>query len=290
LRLALDSAMRQSVGPEVVLLDDGSTDGTADFVRTCFPSVRLHRFEESKGLIVRRNEAARLASGEVIFSIDDDAAFSSPFTVAQTLAEFNSPRIGAVAVPYADVNRDPAVRQRAPGDDETYVTDSFIGTAHALRRQVFLSLGGYRGHLIHQGEESDFCLRMLSRGWVVRLGAADPIHHFESVRRDFRRMDFFGRRNDVLFAWHNVPLAYFPVHLIATTVNGIIAGLKSGRFRRMLNGTFQGYLWCLRHPRHRTPVNSGTYLLSRKLKKSGPHALAAIENLLPPLPQFPSSI
>jgi hypothetical protein len=43
-------------------------------------------------------------------------------------------------------------------------------------------------------------------GFFVRLGNSDPIIHNESPKRDFSRMDFYGRRNDVLFHWQNTPM------------------------------------------------------------------------------------
>src|SRR3989442_11875038 len=80
---AVRSAISQSVPVEVLVIDDGSTDGTAEMIRTRFPSVRLEQSKISFGLIVQRNRAAQLASGSFIFSIDDDAIFPSPETVAQ---------------------------------------------------------------------------------------------------------------------------------------------------------------------------------------------------------------
>ena len=219
LRVALASAVSQSAQPLVVVVDDGSTDGTADMVRTEFPTVTLHRADVSQGYIVQRNRGADLAAADVVFSIDDDAAFSTPAVVGQTLADFaGQPRVGAVAVPFVNVNRENVLRQRAPSDAGVYVNEDYIGTAHAVRRDVFRQLGGYRPALFHQGEERDFCLRMLDAGHVVRLGRADPIHHFESPRRDTKRMDLYGRRNDVLFAWHNVPWPTVVPHLLGTTV------------------------------------------------------------------------
>ena len=273
LRKAIESALGQSCPTEVLVVDDASTDGTASMVEKEFPDVRLEVAETSQGYIAQRNRAARLASFAYIFSIDDDAAFSTREVVEQTLSEFEDPRIGAIAIPYVEPRKSADVHQRAPQAQGVFVTNDFIGTAHALRRDLFLDLGGYRECLVHQGEEGDYCLRMLNAGFVTRLGNADAIHHFESPLRDLSRMDFHGRRNDVLFAWHNVPMPYLPVHLAATTVNGLLAGMRVRRPGRMLRGTLRGYADCLRRWNARDPVRREIYRLNRRLKKGGPMTL-----------------
>ena len=271
LRRSVRSAVDQTgANVHVMVIDDGSTDVSAEMIGNEFPAVTLRRHEDSCGYIVRRNEAAAMTDAPVIFSIDDDAAFLSPHTVAQTLKEFDSPIIGAVAIPFVDVNTSEQVNQLAPDDRDTYVTDTFIGTAHAVRCDVFLQLNGYRSVLVHQGEESDYCLRMLQAGHVVRLGLADPIHHFESPQRDIVRMSLFGRRNDVLYAWHNVPMPWLLVHLLATTVNGVIFGFRLGKPLLMLRGLGRGYIDCLSRKVRRRPVSCATYRLSRRLKKIQP--------------------
>ncbi len=194
-----------------------------------------------------------MAIGDIIFSIDDDALFASPHTVAQTLAEFDHVRVGAVAIPYVEPNKSTVVHQHAPSKESIFVTDSFIGTAHAVRKDLFLRLGGYREVLVHQGEEMDLCIRMLEAGYVVRLGSANPIHHMESPRRDFGRMDYYGRRNDILFTWHNVPMPYFPIHLLGTTVNGLASAIRARRLDNMLQGMARGYVDCFRWWTKRRP-------------------------------------
>jgi glycosyltransferase involved in cell wall biosynthesis len=277
---ALQSTLAQDVAMEVLVIDDGSTDGTAEMVRDEFPSVRVERSAESHGLIVQRNRAARLANGDVIISIDDDAVFTSPRTVGQTLREFSDARIGAVAIPFRNADRE-EILQRAPDAEQIWLTDRFIGTAHALRRDVFLKCGGYRDFFVHQGEEGDFCLRMLNAGFVVRLGSADPIHHLESPRRSFDRMDFYGRRNDILFASLNVPWAWLVPHLAATTLNGLVTAKRVGRFRQMLRGLYHGYGDAVKLRKQRKAVSSRVYRLSRHLKKQGAVPLLQIAPLLP---------
>ena len=94
--------------------------------------------------IYQRTAAASLVSSRVIVSIDDDARLVSPRTIEQTLEDFDHPRIGAVAIPYVDVRRGGTRRQQPPDHEQRWITDTFIGTAHALLREPFLDLGGYR--------------------------------------------------------------------------------------------------------------------------------------------------
>jgi glycosyltransferase involved in cell wall biosynthesis len=281
LRVALDSVFAQTMATEVIVLDDASTDETSEMVRDCFPSVRFERSAQRRGYISLRNAGARIARGDIIFSLDDDAELSTDRVIEQTVRDFSSCRIGAVAVPFIEPKKSKDPQQCAPDLDQVWVTDSFKGTAHALRRNIFLNLGGYRAHLIHQGEEMDYCIRLLNAGLVTRLGSADAIYHYESSRRDTKTMDFFGRRNDILFVWHNVPTRNMPMHFATTTWNGLRATLQANYPWRMICGISAGYTGCVSNWSARAPVSRQIYRLHRRLRKSGPLPLKQVEKLLP---------
>jgi glycosyltransferase involved in cell wall biosynthesis len=282
LREALPLVMAQTESVEVLVIDDGSSDGTAELVRREFPGVWLERSETSLGLVAQRTRAASLASAPILISIDDDARLVSPHTVAQTLQDFDHPRIGAVAIPFVDVRSTTNVRQVAPDDEARWIVASFIGTAHAVRRDVFLRLGGYRDELIQMAEEPDFCLRLLDAGYVTRLGRADKLHHLESPKRNTPRIVALGRRNDLLHAFWNVPTPYFPVRLAKVTLHSLWFAAAWRQPRAVVRGLASGYREGLRRRRERRPVSRATYRLDHDLRKRGPLRLEEVEPRLPP--------
>jgi len=268
LRRAVLSCLAQTIVPEIIVLDDGSTDDTADMVRREFPSVRFYRDEISRSATVQRNRGVKLATGAIVFSIDDDAEFVSPHTVAQTLAEFASPSIGVVAIPLVNVKTSDAVLQRAPSRDGIFLLDTFWGGACAMRREVFLRAGGYREFLRQQYEEEDLAIRILDAGFFTRLGNADPIHHYESPVRENRRRDIFGGRNKVLISWYNVPMPELLFHLPGTCIKTLMHGVRQGHGLRWAWGIAQGLATCCTQVKVRRPVGHATFRLFRRLRKS----------------------
>jgi glycosyltransferase involved in cell wall biosynthesis len=280
----LPTALAQTADCEVLVVDDASTDGTSDLVRGRFPEVWLHRSERPLGCIVQRTRAAELARAPVIVSIDDDAVFPSPRTVEQTLADFDHPRIGAVAIPFVDVRPTGEVPlQRPPDNLGRWLAERYIGTAHAVRREVFLGVGGYRASLLHQVEELDFCLRMLAAGFVTRIGRADPLRHLESPMRDFSRLLTLTARNELLNGWHNVPMPYLLVRWAKVTA---MCGLLAVRWRdpaALTRGVWLGLRDSYRLRGDRAPVPRRVYRVNHALRIRGPLRLEEVEPRLPPM-------
>ena len=288
LRRALASCFAQTVPVHVMVMDDASEDGTAQMVQAEFPEAVVLRSEVCLGLIAQRSRAAREARTEHIFSMDDDAEFGSDDTVELTLAEFGHPRVGAVAIPQLDTSTGAIPHEAAPADGKVWCVAAYTGTAHALRRSVFLKLGAYSDELVHQGEEGDYCMRMLAAGWITRLGRAPKILHHESPRRSFERMEFYGRRNDVRFGWRYAPWRWVFPHLLATTANGVLQAWKTRRPKAHIRGLACGWWQVVTGQARRTPVSPAVYHLFRDLKRNGPKRLDEIEKHLPPAMEIPA--
>jgi GT2 family glycosyltransferase len=276
---AIASCFTQSVPVEVIYLDDASDDGSHIAVAERFPQVRIVREERHAGYIALRNRGAELARCNIIFSIDDDAVFTTGYVVEQTLREFDDARVGAVAIPFKDVRISDEILQRSPDDSDIYATSTYIGTAHALRRDVFLRLGGYRGFFFHQGEESDYCLRMLEEGYVVRLGNADLIHHFVSPKRDLTRQHYFGTRNRLLFFWCNADAARLPFYLIAAACIELLRAIRLNAFRIKLRATLDAFNYALSNWHRRKPVSPAAFRTFRMLT-GPPMRLSAVAHRL----------
>jgi len=286
---AIASVLAQNVPLEVIVINDASNDGTEEMVLSKFPQVRYDKAPVSLGLIVQRNRGALMARTPIIVSIDDDATFPTTNIVEHSIRELNHPRVGAVGIPYIDIFKTDGVRQLAPDDRDVYILPTYVGTAHVLRRDLFLRLGSYRAIHLHQGEEGDLCLRMLQAGYVVRAGTSQPIHHLESPKRDFTRMFENNARNHILYAWHNIPMPYMPVRMLGMTFNLVRWGIKRKYNKATQRGIWRGYRdMFMGKLDPRVPVSKTTYAVSRMLyKRLTPIRLSEIEAKLPPAEPLP---
>lgn len=280
LATALRAARAQTVPTRLIVADDASDDGTAEMLRAEFPEVTHLRSGTCRGPSYQRNRGVEAADSDVVVLLDDDSVLQSARTVEQTVGEFDDQRVGAVAVPFVNVARDTVVRTRAPDDRRVYVGHAFVAAAHAVRRDAFLAVGGYREHLFYYGEEGDLSLRLLAAGRVVRFGSADPVHHHQPPARVSRAADWYGRRNDVLVPALTAPLRALPAVLAGTTLNGLRYGVKCGRPFRMARGLLSGYCAAVARIGERKPVSAATYRLFRRLKQFEPVPLGDIASEL----------
>jgi len=176
---AVDSVLRQTYTDfEFIILDDGSTDGTADILRSRMNS-------DQRILVIRRehcgitnilNEGLRAARGEFIARMDsDDISMPHRFAV-QIEFLMNNPSVVAVgcAVEIIDSEGDTLGIMNWPGDHE--LIDRLLlrgkaGLPHPgamIRRQAMIAVGGYREKFA-VAQDKDLWLRLAEVGRLANL-------------------------------------------------------------------------------------------------------------------------
>jgi len=272
LQQAILAIKSQSVAVEVIVMDDASTDGTAEMVQTHFPEIIYSRSEKSLGPSYQRNEGAKRATSDIIVFLDDDTIVQNKFTLADTLRDFDKLNIGAVAMPFINILQDNKIQTGAPDNNEAYLLHSFVAAAFAIKRDLFLQLGGFRAEYFYMGEEGDLCIRLLADGYYIKAGTACPAHHYQPANRVSYRADYYGRRNDIFFLYLNSPRKYLWPNIVGTILKGLFWGVKVGRVKNMCAGIAAG-LAALCRPEYRNlknPVDHNVFLKFNYLKKKEP--------------------
>jgi GT2 family glycosyltransferase len=243
LKKCLDTCFSQRNIDEVLVFDDGGNDGSYEFVIKNYPLVSVFRSETSLGLINARTKCASIAKGDIIISIDDDCIFQNETTLEEIIPFFSDPSIAAVTIPCIDVLIDPQkITQAGIGTvNDVYIRTQFRGCAHAIRKNVFLKLGGYYNNLFRQEEESEFGGRLWKHGYKIRVGICEyPILHYHSAVRNEKQISYYRARNQIIVNYRLVPLLLLPVVAFKQNIQTLIYDAKKGRLSSSLRGTING--------------------------------------------------
>ncbi len=217
--------------PPIVVVDNGSDDGTADAVRNEFPQVDLIGLRRNQGAYARNHGVRRARTRYVALSDDDSWWEPGALTRAVAVLEAH-PRLGLVA------GATLVGEQDAPDPLNAVLADSplpqgtlpgprvlgFLGCAAVARRDAYLAAGGYSRLLRIGGEEELLAYDLAALGWPISYRPDVVVHHWPSAARDPRRRRIQELRNHVLIGWLRRPLA----HALAETA-GLAAAARQHR-------------------------------------------------------------
>ena len=204
-----------SVEIEVICVDNGSQDGTAEMVEHDFPSVHLIRNSQNRGVAPARNQAISAARGKYVAILDADMELvedalgtivgfleSHPdvgiagcrLTFADGTTQLNAKRFPSLLALLS--RRLPLIRtfggrsalnrhEMSEWDrSSSREVDYLIGACQVVRRSLFQQVGLLDENIFYGPEDIDFCIRVRRAGWKIWwLHGVRIIHHEQRVTK-----------------------------------------------------------------------------------------------------------
>ena len=211
---------------EIIVVDNASSDGSSEFVRAWFPSVRVIDMDRNLGFGAASVEGVKAASNDVVVLLNNDMRVEPDF-LAPLLEPFADDKVFAVSsqIFFAD----PDKRREETGLTEVWWEGGRVRASHridpeitvpypcaypgggssAFDRKKFIELGGFDPLFEpFYYEDTDIGFRAWKRGWKVYYQPASVVHHCHraTIRKNFP--DSFIQatvtRNSMLYCWKNI--------------------------------------------------------------------------------------
>jgi GT2 family glycosyltransferase/glycosyltransferase involved in cell wall biosynthesis len=236
---ALERAVRYAGGGhQILVVDNGSSDESVEWIQAHHPEVDLLRFPENLGFSEGNNKGVEAAAHPVVVLLNNDMIVSEDF-LNPLLEGFVDPQVFAVS---AQVDFPPGRPREETGQTEGHFRQGFLHLAHApirpyhytrkrtpvlwggggstaFRRDRFLQLGGFSSLFSPcYFEDTDLSYRAWRRGWKVFLAADSRVlhKHRSSTSRRFSadELSLVVEERRLWYIWRNFQLRTLAPHLL----------------------------------------------------------------------------
>jgi GT2 family glycosyltransferase len=250
---------------ELIVVDNASTDGSAEAVERDFPAVQLIRVAANLGFGEGNNVGVRSAAGQFLAFLNPDTVVE-PGWLEPLIAPLEAdPRIGLTTARILLLDDQQRINTcgnemhytgltlcRGMGADRSALAEpaevsAISGAAFVIRRDLFEALGGFDGSFFLYMEDADLSWRARLAGYRCWYVPAAVVYHEYALRFGPRKI-FYQERNRYLMLlkgmrWPTL-LVLLPALLLAEAVTW---GFVLARDRRRLANKARAYAWIAEH-------------------------------------------
>jgi GT2 family glycosyltransferase len=254
---AIESSAPAGSDHEVLVLDNASTDGSADAVRARGGDVRLIELDRREGKAANDSRLLSESSGEYCLLLNEDSELRPGAVEALLDALQSGPRVAAAGAQLLTSSGDPVpCAWRFPGwatalagaaflhrrytvqsgGDRTRRVDWVQSSAMMVRREAAAEVGFLDPGFFVYSDETDFCKRLQDAGWgILFVPSARAVHH-DQMASDaagaLRRTVEFHRNRDRYLRKHHGRVAAAlmrPLLAFPYLVRAVAAAFRPGR-------------------------------------------------------------
>lgn len=252
---------------EVILVDNGSTDGSQTYVRDCFPEVQLIELGENRGFTGACNRGYAASQGEFVVLLNNDTEVEIGWLAAIVQTFYAQPHVGVVASKMllfdqrdylhtaGDFYRldgipgNRGVWQRDVGQyDRAEIVFSACGGAAAYRRTMLEEIGFLDDDFYFSCEDVDMGWRANLASWQVMYVPTAVVYHKLKATGGSVTGSYYDGRNFLYLIWKNYPISLLRRHwydILHAQLGITLAALRAWRgqaARARLRGQVAG-LW-----------------------------------------------
>lgn len=207
---------------EIIVVDDGSTDKSVQFLKNNYPQIKVIELKKNRGFPVAVNEGVKSSRNGVLLILNSDVEVNSDF-LGPLLSHFEDEKVFAISSRALAGDKKTVLSGRCGIEfkwglvkmirEEDGSIPSFTfrasGGHSAFDRKKFLELGCFDElYSPFYGEDEDICYRAWKRGWKVIYEPRSIVYHFhqKTIGKVFSKnyIEIVFRRNKFLFMWKNI--------------------------------------------------------------------------------------
>jgi GT2 family glycosyltransferase len=226
---------------EVIAVDNGSLDGTAEYLKGHSHWMRVLALDENTG-IAGLNRGFCEARGQYIMVLDDDSHPRDSATINQLIARLDSrPDIGVLAFRIELPDGRSFRTWHLPETDAPGPAMCFVGCGFAIRRELFKRIGWFPEAFFLYQNEIETAIRVMKAGYGIFFDPACRVVHRESrVGRTSWRRVYYPTRNTLWIIRRYFPSPAALTMIASRLVIGLIRAVQSGQFRWYLAAVGEG--------------------------------------------------